>query len=111
MSIGALTGVRAADAGVASGLLNTSTQVGGAVGVAAAITIATTATNHYVQAHPGISAFNAAALTYGFDVAFWVLAGTAAVGAVLARLIVESQPTGVAELEVANAALEPGSAA
>jgi len=34
MSIGALTGVRPADAGVASGLLNTSTQVGGAIGSA-----------------------------------------------------------------------------
>ena len=49
MSIGALTGVRPADAGIASGLINTSQQIGGAVGVAAATTIATTFTNHYVR--------------------------------------------------------------
>ncbi len=112
MSIGALTGVRQADAGIASGLINTNTQIGGAVGVAAAITIATTATNHYVQTHAGISPFSGAALTHGFDVAFWVLAGTAAVGAVLAALMLESQPSAAEpKPEVAHAALEPGSAA
>ena len=42
MSIGALTGVHPADAGVASGLLNTTQQVGGAIGVAIATTVATT---------------------------------------------------------------------
>src|SRR3954447_21357442 len=44
MSIGGLTGVRQSDAGVASGLINTSQQIGGAIGVAAATTIATTFT-------------------------------------------------------------------
>ena len=53
MSIGALTGVAQADAGVASGLINTSQQIGGAIGVAAATTIATTFSAHYVHAHPG----------------------------------------------------------
>ena len=53
MSIGALTGVRPADAGVASGLINTNQQIGGAIGVALATTIATTFTSHYVDAHPG----------------------------------------------------------
>src|SRR5882762_2013428 len=52
MSIGGLTGVHQSDAGVASGLINTSQQVGGAIGVAAATTIATTYTAHYVNAHP-----------------------------------------------------------
>jgi len=105
MSIGALTGVRKADAGIASGLLNTNIQIGGAVGVAAAITIATTATIHYVHTHAGISPFNGAALTHGFDVAFWVLAVTAAIGAVLAALMLESQPPVAKPApEVANAA-------
>ena len=54
MSIGALTGVRQADAGVASGLINTSQQIGGAIGVALATTIATTFTTHYVDAHAGV---------------------------------------------------------
>ena len=92
MSIGALTGVRPADAGIASGLINTSQQIGGAIGVAAATTIATTFTNHYVHSHAGISAFSGPALTHGFQIAFYVLAATAAAGAALAALLIESQP-------------------
>ena len=53
MSIGALTGVTSADAGVASGLINTSQQIGGAIGVAVATTIATTLTANYVDVHSG----------------------------------------------------------
>src|SRR6185437_11031343 len=41
MSIGALAGVGRSDAGIASGLLNTNQQIGGAIGVAVATTIAT----------------------------------------------------------------------
>src|SRR5689334_16286068 len=92
MSIGALTGVRAADAGIASGLINTSQQIGGAIGVAAATTIATTFTNHYVHSHAGTTAFSAPALTHGFQIAFYALAATAAVGAVIAALLIEPQP-------------------
>jgi EmrB/QacA subfamily drug resistance transporter len=92
MSIGGLTGVRQADAGVASGLINTSQQIGGAIGVAAATTIATTFTNHYVAAHPGAAAFGGAALTHGFQIAFYVLAGLALLGALLAALLAESKP-------------------
>jgi EmrB/QacA subfamily drug resistance transporter len=92
MSIGALTGVREADAGVASGLINTSQQIGGAIGVALATTVATTFTTHYVDSHAGASAFGGAALTHGFGIAFYVLAALAAVGAVLAALLVESVP-------------------
>src|SRR5918911_537802 len=70
MSIGALTGVRQADAGVASGLINTTQQIGGAIGVAIVTTIATTFTTHYVDAHVGASAFGGPALTHGFAIAF-----------------------------------------
>src|SRR5437763_4925753 len=66
MSIGALTGVRSADAGIASGLINTTQQIGGAIGVAVATTLATTFTAHYVNAHPGTTAVSGAALTHGF---------------------------------------------
>jgi EmrB/QacA subfamily drug resistance transporter len=113
MQIGALTGVRPADAGVASGLINTTTQIGGAIGVAAAVTIATTATNHYVASHGRISAVNGAALTHGFTVAFWGLAVLAAIGAVIAVLMLESPPPAAAPRpEVARAeALGPGSTA
>jgi EmrB/QacA subfamily drug resistance transporter len=106
MSIGALTGVSGEDAGVASGLINTNQQIGGAIGVAAATTIATTFTGHYVHAHSGVSAFSGAALTHGFAIAFYALAGIAAAGAVLAALLLEPKRP-EAEAEVApDAALE-----
>jgi MFS family permease len=92
VSIGALTGVRAADAGIASGLISTTQQIGGAIGVAAATTIATTFTAHYVHSHAGASAFSGPALTHGFQIAFYILAGTAVAGALLAALLIESQP-------------------
>jgi EmrB/QacA subfamily drug resistance transporter len=91
MSIGALTGVRPADAGVASGLINTTQQIGGAVGVAIVSTVATTFTAHYIHAHAGASALGGAALTHGFHVAFYVLAGIAGAGAILAALMLESK--------------------
>jgi EmrB/QacA subfamily drug resistance transporter len=92
MSIGALTGVRQADAGIASGLINTNQQIGGAIGVAGVTTIATTFTSHYLKAHPGANALSGAALTHGFQIAFYVLAVLAALGALLAALMLESEP-------------------
>ena len=104
MSIGALTGVQQSDAGVASGLINTSQQIGGAIGVAAATTIATTFSAHYVNAHAGASALGGAALTHGFQVAFYVLAAIAAAGAVLAAVLTESRAVTV-QTEAAEAEL------
>jgi EmrB/QacA subfamily drug resistance transporter len=103
MSIGALTGVQAEDAGVASGLLNTTQQIGGAIGVAVATTIATTYASHYVHGHPGIGSLNAAALTHGFQITFYILAALAALGAIVAAVMIEpgasaSAESGVGEL-------------
>ncbi len=92
MSIGALTGVGQSDAGIASGLINTNQQIGGAIGVAAVTTIATTYTSHFVSSHVGSTAFGGAALTHGFGIAFYVLAGIAAAGAIVAALLLESRP-------------------
>src|SRR4029079_12714578 len=78
--------------GVASGLINTTQQIGGAIGVAVATTVATTFTAHYVDSHAGGSALSPAALTHGFEVAFYVLAAMAAVGAVLAAVMLQSKP-------------------
>jgi EmrB/QacA subfamily drug resistance transporter len=109
MSIGGLTGVRQADAGIASGLINTTQQIGGAIGVAAATTIATTFTSRYLTAHPGTADLGGAALTHGFQVAFYGLAGLAALGTLLAAVLVESKPPEpeVVAVELGNAALEP----
>jgi EmrB/QacA subfamily drug resistance transporter len=93
MTIAALMGVEDSDAGVASGLLNTSQQIGGAIGLAAASTIATTFTSHYVDSHAGVSALSAPALTYGFQITFYVLAGLAALAAVLSAVLIESVPS------------------
>jgi EmrB/QacA subfamily drug resistance transporter len=110
MSIGALTGVGQSDAGIASGLINTTQQIGGAIGVAVATTFATTFTSRYVDGHAGSNAFSGAALTHGFQAAFYVLAGLAALGTVLAAVMLESKPEetvpeitadAVAELEAA----------
>ena len=92
MTIGALTGVPEADAGIASGLINTTQQIGGAIGVAAATTIATSYTSHYVNSHTGATALGGPALTHGFGIAFYALAGVAALAAVLSAIIVESKP-------------------
>ena len=109
MSIGALTGTDQSDAGVASGLINTSQQIGGAIGVAAATTIATTFTTRYVDAHSGVSELSGAALTHGFQVAFYALAAIAAAGAVVAAVMTESRAVTVTAhepVEEAELALE-----
>ena len=109
MSIGALTGTDQSDAGVASGLINTSQQIGGAIGVAAATTIATTFTARYVDSHSGVSELSGAALTHGFQIAFYALAAIAAAGAVVAAVMTESRTVTVAAhepVEEAELALE-----
>jgi len=79
MTIAGLTGVAPADAGVASGLINTTRQIGGAVGLAAVSTIAAASVHH------GVSASVAGAeLTLGFRTAFDILTGLALVGVVIA---------------------------
>jgi EmrB/QacA subfamily drug resistance transporter len=73
ISIAALAGVAEHQAGLASGLLNTSQQLGGAIGIAIASSIAATHTKtllHAGQAGP-------VALTGGFQQALWVLAAIA----------------------------------
>jgi MFS family permease len=106
MTIGALAGVRHTDAGIASGLINTSQQIGGAIGVAAATTIAATYTSRYVGAHAGASPAGGAALTHGFGIAFYALAAVAAVGAVLAAVLVESKPVLAEDVEPDELMLE-----
>jgi MFS family permease len=91
MTIAALVGVTESDAGIASGLINTSQQIGGAIGLAAATTIATTFTNRYLDSHAGVSASSPAALNHGYQITFWVLAGLAALASVLAAVLIERQ--------------------
>jgi MFS family permease len=91
VTIAGLNGVQPADAGVASGLINTSRQIGGSVGLAAVTTITATATSHYADSR-GVLAFSGPALTHGFQVAFYALIGVALVGAAIAAAFLESKP-------------------
>jgi EmrB/QacA subfamily drug resistance transporter len=97
ISIAALAGVPAKDAGLASGLINTSQQIGGALGIAVLSAVAIAQTNDAAKAGEAVPE----ALTSGFQAAFWVGAGISAAG-VLASLILVRRD----ELEAAPA-IEP----
>src|SRR6185312_8816931 len=81
MTIAGLAGVRREDAGIASGLINTSRQVGGAVGLAAVTTIVASYTS--ASTGSGLAAVDGE-LVNGFPTGFLVLAGMALFGALLA---------------------------
>ena len=83
VSIAALAGIESHDAGLASGLINTNQQIGGAIGLAILTTVATTKTDDELAA----GASDAAALVSGFQLAFWVGAAFAVVG-LLTTLVV-----------------------
>jgi fucose permease len=90
VTIASLTGVERSDAGVASGLINTSRQIGGAIGLAAVSAIAATSTGNYVHAHSGITASSGIALDHGFQTALYVLTGLLVIGALIAVALVKS---------------------
>ena len=75
MTIGAVSGVAPHEAGLASGLINTSQQVGGALGLAILASIANSKTDSLMQSAGGDPAALPNALTQGFQIAFLVGAG------------------------------------
>ena len=92
ISIGALAGIKPSEAGLASGLINTSQQIGGAVGIAVLSTVATTRTEDAVASGTAVPD----ALVEGFQLAFWVGAAIAVVGAVASFVFIRRE-----ELEAA----------
>jgi sugar phosphate permease len=90
VTIASLTGVERSDAGVASGLINTSRQIGGAIGIAAMSAVAATSTRNYADAHAAAS--STAALDHGFQTALYVLTGLLLLGAVIAVTLVKPAP-------------------
>jgi hypothetical protein len=87
-----------ADAGVASGLFNTSQQVGAAVGVALLSTVAATRTSHVFGGHGSV----AAALTSGYRLAFAVGAGLCAAPLLVAGAAMQARRAGGDQRESAN---------
>jgi EmrB/QacA subfamily drug resistance transporter len=87
ISIAALSGVEDRQAGLASGLINTTQQVGGALGLAILITVATTRANGLLETGtPPPVAF-----TDGFRLAFWVALGFAVAGLLAAAVLLRGK--------------------
>jgi sugar phosphate permease len=99
----AMSGATASDSGLASGLVNTSVQVGGAVGLAVLATLATNRTEGLLA--DGESA--ASALNSGYHLAYLIGAGLVLVAIAIAVSVLRSPVPGVAAEPITEAAAEP----
>jgi EmrB/QacA subfamily drug resistance transporter len=99
VSIAALAGVSGKEAGLASGLINTTQQIGGALGLAILTTVATTRTDGLLEG----GTQPATALTDGFRLAFWVGAAFALISLVITLIALKRE-------ELAKVAAEPAAA-
>jgi EmrB/QacA subfamily drug resistance transporter len=99
VTIAALAQVPPEDAGLASGLINTNQQIGGAIGVALASTIFVSSAKSLLKTgHSPAEAF-----TSGYQDAFWALIGLALLGALAAFVLLRGQKVEVPEARPAQA--------
>ena len=91
LTLGATSGIAPADMGIASALLNTSQQIGGTLGLAVLVTVATTVSRNWlrtaVRSHGTRASVQTLALNsalHGYRVAFLVGAAIATIGCVVA---------------------------
>ncbi|SEM03018.1 MFS transporter [Streptacidiphilus jiangxiensis] len=95
----ATRGVKPQDAGVASAMVSTSQQVGGAIGTSLLSTIANSATANYASSHAaqvhskadGVQ-LGLQAMVHGFSVAYWIAGGLLALAALSAGLLINARP-------------------
>jgi hypothetical protein len=99
VTIAALAGTKPQEAGLASGLINTSQQIGGAVGIAILSTIAVSTTDDKLASGTAVPV----ALTDGFVNAFWVGAAIAFAGLLVSIFMVRGRDLAPQE----QPALEP----
>ncbi|MDQ3850705.1 MAG: MFS transporter [Actinomycetota bacterium] len=90
VTIAAVSGISARESGLASGLINTSQQVGGALGLAVLATIANSRTAEVMAGAQGAADARLGALTEGFQSAFLAGAAFAVLGILAAALLVRS---------------------
>ena len=100
VSIAALAGVSHDEAGLASGLINTTQQIGGAVGIAVCSSVLFTRFNHLIETHG--KSYYAQAFTSGAALAFWVLVGISAAAFVAGIVLIKRE-----ELEPASEGHSP----
>jgi EmrB/QacA subfamily drug resistance transporter len=91
----AMSGATKSDAGLASGLVNTSAQVGGALGLAVLATLSASRTDHLTA--QGDS--TAAALTGGYHLAFWIAAALVVAAIVVALVVLQPEAKAAEQIE------------
>lgn len=91
LTLAATAGVPPSESGLASGLLNTSRQMGGAIGLAVLATVAASSSRHEL----GQGRALADALTHGYSLAFLIIGAVFVAGAVAASLLEHDQSASV----------------
>ncbi len=103
-TIAATQGAKQGQAGLASGLVNTSRQIGGGLGIAVLITLATTRSSHLIGGGQAVPQ----ALTEGFRLGYYIAAGLCAAAALITFVVLPmpaaaQRPTATRRIQIAAA--------